>query len=479
MAQLSLAEGTRENLIISELRTIFGRLFGMDASEIVVDIPFLELGADSLFLLQASHAVQDKFGVRVPFRMLLDDCPTIETLALHLQQALPASFALSSPKPQPEVVPVQPQPAVIVQPVVPQVAPTPQPQSNGDYTVESIVREQLRLMAQQLELLGAQPPSQLTSQATAEAAITEVATQTEPEPVATDTGNRIEPEVFVPYRPIQTGGQSGLTARQRQHLDELIERLSRKTRRSKELMGNYRAVFADNRASAGFRQLWKEMFYPLAIERGIGSHVWDVDGNEYVDLTTGFGALIFGHTPHFVTDALQAQIEKGIQLGWQSPLAGECARLISELTGVERVAFCNSGTEAVMSALRLARTRTGRTKVVLFESSYHGTFDGVLVKRGEEGTMRAVPVSPGVPLHMIENVLCLKYGSAESLDVLRGCAHELAAVLIEPLQSRRPDMQPKEFLHELRTITTEAGAALIFDEVVCGFRFHPGGAQAI
>ncbi|HKG81231.1 MAG TPA: amino acid adenylation domain-containing protein, partial [Pyrinomonadaceae bacterium] len=489
MAQLSLAEGTRENLIISELRTIFGRLFGMDASEIVVDIPFLELGADSLFLLQASHAVQDKFGVRVPFRMLLDECPTIETLAVHLGQALPAGFTLSSPRPQPELSQVQAQQTVDEQPVIHEVqlvAPLPElePQPNGDYTLETIVREQLRLMSQQLELLGVAQPV-IASVPTPAEPLPKPAVQpkkTVQEPAVADTGNRIEPEVFVPYQPVRIGGQAGLSARQRQHLDELIERLSRKTRRSKELMGNYRAVLADNRASAGFRQLWKEMFYPLAIERGIGSHVWDVDGNEYVDLTTGFGALIFGHTPQFVTDALQAQIEKGIQLGWQSPLAGECARLISELTGVERVAFCNSGTEAVMSALRLARTRTGRTKLVLFESSYHGTFDGVLVKRGEmdaEGTMRAVPVSPGVPLHMIENVTCLKYGSAESLEILRGCAHELAAVLIEPLQSRRPDMQPKEFLHELRKITTEAGAALIFDEVVCGFRFHPGGAQAI
>ena len=524
MAKLSLSEETRENLIISELRTIFGRLFGMEASEIVVDTPFLELGADSLFLLQASHAIQEKFGVRVPFRMLLDECPTIETLAVHVERGLPAGFTLSSPKPQTEishvnqVVPVPSQQTVNVQPVSHQVAvpiqqpvavlpklleSTPlyeqsnQPKSNDDHTLETIVREQLLLMSQQLELLSgesaravavAQPviaPSPTPAEPLPQPANTQVAMQPEKaseESAATDADNRIEPEVFVPYQPVRLGGQPGLSARQQQHLDELIERLSRRTRRSKELMGNYRAVLADNRATAGFRQLWKEMFYPLAIERGIGSRVWDVDGNEYVDLTTGFGALIFGHTPHFVTEALQAQIEKGIQLGWQSPLAGEAARLISELTGVERVAFCNSGTEAVMSALRLARTRTGRTKLALFENSYHGTFDGVLVKRGEmdaEGTMRAVPVAPGVPLHMIENVMVLKYGSAESLEILRGCAHELAAVLIEPLQSRRPDVQPKEFLHELRKITAKAGAALIFDEVVCGFRFHPGGAQAL
>jgi glutamate-1-semialdehyde aminotransferase len=134
-----------------------------------------------------------------------------------------------------------------------------------------------------------------------------------------------------------------------------------------------------------------------------------------------------------------------------------------------------------MTALRLARAVTGRDKIALFEGCYHGTFDGVLVRGDQtpDGKLRAVPMAPGVPAHMIENVLLLKYNSPESIEILKAHAHELAAVLIEPPRSRRPDVQPKEFLHELRRLTSASGAALIFDEVVTGFRFHPGGAQAM
>src|SRR5262249_48004222 len=153
----------------------------------------------------------------------------------------------------------------------------------------------------------------------------------------------------------------------------------------------------------GFRLLWKEMQYPLFVERGAGSRVWDVDGNEYVDLTMGFGALLFGHSPAFVIEALEKQIKRGIQLGGSSLLAARSAEAICELTGSERASFCNSGTEAVMSALRLARCVTGRSKIAIFEGAYHGTFDGVMARgeRFEDGRLRAIPLAPGVPQYMI------------------------------------------------------------------------------
>lgn len=163
--------------------------------------------------------------------------------------------------------------------------------------------------------------------------------------------------------------------------------------------------------------------------------------------------------------------------GPQTSLAGEVAQLISELTGMERVTFCNSGTEAVMTAVRLARTVTNRQKIVVFAGSYHGHFDGTL---GIAQTERpnAVPIAPGVMPGMVADVLVLDYGKPESLEVLQAHAHELAAVLVEPVQSRRPDLQPQEFLQQLRKLTQESGIALIFDEMITGFRLHPGGAQA-
>ncbi|HEY2964359.1 MAG TPA: amino acid adenylation domain-containing protein, partial [Pyrinomonadaceae bacterium] len=217
------------------------------------------------------------------------------------------------------------------------------------------------------------------------------------------------------------------------------------------------------------------------VEEALGSKIQDVDGNEYLDITMGFGSLLFGHSPDFVTNALQQQVAEGMQLGPQSHLAGRVAKLVCELTGVERVTFCNSGTEAVMTALRLARTVTGRTKIAMFTGSYHGTFDGTLARaeRGADGKLRAVPLAPGVPPSMIEDVMILTYGAPESLEEIRQHASELAAVLVEPLQSRRPDNRPSEFLQELRRITEQSGTTLILDEVVSGFRLHPGGAQVL
>src|SRR5205085_9928222 len=136
-------------------------------------------------------------------------------------------------------------------------------------------------------------------------------------------------------------------------------------------------------------------------------------------------------------------------------------------------------TEAVMTALRLARTVTGRQRIALFIGSYHGSFDGVLARaRNSNGTLQAIPLAPGVPPLTLEDVLVLKYDSPESLDLIKAHANDLAAVLVEPVQSRRPDLQPKEFLQELRAVTERIGSALIFDEVIRGFRIHPGGCQA-
>ena len=218
------------------------------------------------------------------------------------------------------------------------------------------------------------------------------------------------------------------------------------------------------------------MVYPIATDRAAGSKLWDVDGNEYVDLTNGFGLNFFGWSPDFVTEAVKAQLDKGIEIGPQTPLAGRVAKLITEFTNTERVAFCNTGSEAVMTAMRLARTVTGRSTIAIFAGGYHGTFDEVIVKGTPK--LKSLPAAPGIMTSMFENILVLDYGTPESLQVLRDRADELAAVMVEPVQSRRPELQPKEFLQEVRKLTAENGAALIFDEVVTGFRVHPGGAQA-
>lgn len=264
-----------------------------------------------------------------------------------------------------------------------------------------------------------------------------------------------------------------------QHLENFIARYTNKTKISKQLAQAYRSVLADRRGSAGFRLAIKEMVYPIIGKYASGSKLWDIDGNEYIDLVMGFGVNLFGHNPSFIKEAIEERLEQGIHIGPQSDLAGEVAQLFCELTGMERVAFSNTGTEAVMTALRLARATTGRQKIAMFAGSYHGHFDGTLVKRQKlDGNLAVVPSFPGVSLNTALDALVLDYGDLNSLEVIKSYKHELAAVLVEPIQDIRPDLQPQEFLSQLRQITQELGIALIFDEMLTGFRIDLRGAQA-
>ncbi len=492
--QMAVAPG-RENEIIATLKTIVSEMSGIRPSDIDLDTTFIEMGAESLFMLQASQSITEKLGVKVPFRLLMEEYPTLRSLAAYIDQKLPAPAPVEMvqpavPEPTQEPLPLSPPPPV-AQPValpLPAIPTPPQNLAAGSSALEQIVAQQLQLMQQQLDMMRARqarPAAQVAAPVavpvtTTQPAAPQVVPQVVPEssPIVT---TKTEEQPFVPFRQINKPAPSALTAQQQRHLDALIERVSRKTQRSKQLTQEYRPYFADSREVAGFRSLWKEIQYLVIAEQALGSKIRDVDGNEYLDITMGFGSLLFGHSPAFVTAALQHQVAHGVQLGPQSQLAGRVAKLVSELTGVERVSFCNSGTEAVMTALRLARTVTGRTKIAMFTGSYHGTFDGTLARaeRSADGKLRTVPLAPGVPPSMIEDVMILTYGAPESLEEIRQHAGELAAVLVEPLQSRRPDNRPSEFLKELRRITEQSGTALILDEVVSGFRLHPGGAQVL
>lgn len=261
------------------------------------------------------------------------------------------------------------------------------------------------------------------------------------------------------------------------YLAEFIDRYTHRTAKSKHLTQKHRSVMADPRVSEGFISAIKELVYPIVGQRSQGCRLWDVDGNEYVDLTMGLGVNLLGHNPEFVRDAIAAQLTQGIQIGPQSELAGEVASLICELTGVERVAFSNTGTEAVMTAIRLARAVTGRSKIAMFAGSYHGHSDGTLVKAvGEK--WQSVAITPGIPAVLAQETLVLPYDKPEALEQIKLYASELAAVLVVPVQTNRPNLQPRTFLHQLRQLTTECDIPLIFDEMVTGFRIHPGGAQA-
>lgn len=273
------------------------------------------------------------------------------------------------------------------------------------------------------------------------------------------------------------GDRHRTTPQQQDFLRDFFAAYAKRTARSKAFAQEHRQHLADPRVVTGFHPVWKEIVYPIVTVRSRGARLWDVDGNEYLDLLNGFGSILFGHSPEFLTAAVREQLEQGIEIGPQTPLAGEVAKLFCELTGNERVSFANTGSEAVMAALRIARTVTGRDKVVMFEGSYHGIFDEVLARPGAHGV--GSPASPGVPPAHVGEMIVLPYGEAASLEAIEQLGGRLAGVLVEPVQGRHPDLQPREFLVRLREITRASGAALILDEVVTGFRSHPGGIQAL
>lgn len=257
----------------------------------------------------------------------------------------------------------------------------------------------------------------------------------------------------------------------------MFQRLTEKNRLTKQHTQEYRKSFALNRNTAGFSKEMKEVVYTLVSDRSEGPYIYDIDGNEYIDLTMGFGSILFGHNYLPVRKVIEEQLNKNWSVGPISPLAGILSNEISKATGVERVAFFNSGTEAVMVAMRIAKAITKKKYVVFFKGSYHGTFDSLLSLKNDPVTNLAKEIVPGVTQSMLNESYLLEYGSEKSLDFIKKHKDEIAAILTEPVQSRNPVFQPREYLHELRKITEENNIALIFDEVITGFRIGIGGSQ--
>ncbi len=453
------ASPQRRASLANQIRTTIKELSGIAIESDTTS--FMELGFDSLFLTQASQAFQGTFGVKITFRQMLSDLSSVEALAAYLDQNLPAETTASAPSASPAVEP----PRAVSMP------------SGTGTPLEQMLATQLQLMQM---MLSQQQPRAVAATAPAKDALLPAKWPNNKPPAPQGgAGAGQQFKRFGPYKPVEKGEKGGLTDRQQKALDGLIARTVTKTGKSKAYTAEHRPHFADPRAVSGFKSNWKEIVYPIVSARSKGSKIWDLDGQEYVDITMGFGTYFFGHSPDWIMDALKAQLEVGVEIGPQSPLAGDVARLVCEFTGMDRATFCNTGSEAVMAAIRLARTVTGRKRIVYFTGDYHGMFEEVLVRGAWiEGEYRSQPIAPGMPANLAENVLVLEYGAPESLEIIRKHANEIAAVVIEPVQSRHPDLQPKEFMHEVRAITARHDAALIFDEVVTGFRCHPGGAQA-
>ncbi|RKH43262.1 polyketide synthase [Corallococcus sicarius] len=501
---VSTAPVPRAERLVPTLRNLFEELSGLELADADAGASFLELGLDSLVLTQAALAVQKQFGVKVTFRQLLEEVASLGQLAAYLDGRMPPEAAPAA-APAPAPVSAAPSaPAQLAANILAQQhvaapalgAPVFQAAPSAPAgTLQAVIEQQLRLMTQQLSLLSGQPAAAqapvaaLAPVAVAPAAPVVAPVASTPAPVAAPAAAAAdEPELKGPVKydvkkafgaiaRISLAPKDALTPRQQTFLEDFTRRYNAKTQGSKRSAQENRSQLSDPRVVTGFRPLLKELIYPLVVNRSKGSQLWDVDGNQYLDALNGFGSVMFGHAPDFITQAVHRQVDDGYELGPMHPLAGEVAKLVCEFTGADRAALCNTGSEAVMGALRIARTVTGRSTVAIFAGSYHGIFDEVLV-RGTK-SLRTVPAAPGIMAGAVQDVLVLDYGTPESLEILRSRADSLAAIMVEPVQSRRPDFQPREFLHQLRDLTQKSGSVYIFDEVITGFRMHPGGAQAV
>jgi glutamate-1-semialdehyde aminotransferase/acyl carrier protein len=475
----------RKDILIDKLKEIFEDAAGIEIDVAASGLSFIEIGFDSLSLTQIATNLKKIFNVPVTFRKLFEEYNSLELLAAYLDKNLPTDVF------QPQVAPAV-NPAFqhgetngTVQHTIQhhtQIIPSgnniPVAGLGSNDIAISLISQQLQLLASQLTLIqGNTPAAQAPAPQTYNApAVTPVKSLLS---LAADFTQEEQVELKKPFGAtarIEKQVQ-GLTEKQSAFLKDLIEKYNEKTKGSKAQTQKDRSYMADPRVVSGFRPLTKEIVYPLVVNRSKGSRVWDIDGNEYIDALNGFGSNFLGYQTDILKQAVLDQVEKGYEIGPQHELAGEVCKLICEFTNFDRSALCNTGSEAVLGAMRIARTVTGRSLIVAFNGSYHGINHEVIVRGTKK--LKTVPAAPGIMPEVVQNMLILDYGTEESLKIIAERAHELAAVLVEPAQSRRPDFRPIEFLKRVREITRQSETVLIFDEVITGFRMHPGGAQAM
>ncbi len=221
---------------------------------------------------------------------------------------------------------------------------------------------------------------------------------------------------------------------------------------------------------------------PIFFDHGHGAYIWDVDGNRYIDYVLSWGPLLLGHAHPAVVSAIAEQAQRGTSFGAPTELETELARLVIELVpSIEQIRFVNSGTEATMSALRLARAATGRRLIVKFNGCYHGHADMLLVQAGSGVATLGLPDSPGVPPGVAAETITVEYNDLDAIAALFAArGSEIAAVIVEPIAANMGFVLPKPgFLSGAREIAQQHGAIFILDEVMTGFRVAPGGAQAL
>ncbi|MEM7453214.1 MAG: amino acid adenylation domain-containing protein [Planctomycetota bacterium] len=503
-----------DSLVLTQTATALKKEFAMDVTfrQLLEETPNVDTLADFL----DSNLPAGKF---MPEEVATDpDTATAQPAApAPVAQSPHASVAAEPAQVQnfaPSTNNASPVPAIATAPAQTQLAPVqvspiqqmslPPATGNG---AQAIIQGQLQLMAAQLQVLSGTPvqnnvavqqpaavpaPNQTPTQTALQQPQLEQATpasqQEAPQQQSTAAAPEQTPSLEAapanddqPKKKTFGAGarvalnDGTLNDEQQSALDEIIRMHNEMTPKSKAYAQQHRAYMADPRTVSGFRPNMKEMTHPIVVDKSKGVYLWDIDGNEYIDYTCGFGSNFLGHGHDITIEAISEQVQLDYAIGPQSPLAGEVANLFCEVTGNERMAFANTGSEAVLGCTRLARAATGRNLVVMFNGDYHGILDEVIVRGSKK--RKSFPAATGIPKEHVGNTLILDYGTDESLQIIKDNMDDIAAVLVEPVQSRKPELQPRAFLQELRRMTENEPTALIFDEVISGLRIAAGGAQ--
>ncbi|MBB6498129.1 polyketide synthase [Pedobacter cryoconitis] len=444
----------RKDTLIEKIKHLLENASGIEMDGVTPNQSFIEIGLDSLLLTQVAITLKKEFSLPITFRQLNEEYATIGALAVYIDQNLPEEITSA--------------------PAIQQINQTVQ--STGFAPADTplgLIAQQLQLLTRQVELMSGAAPVSLANATTPSPVLVQ------PVKPTAELSAEEQAEIKKPFGATARIEKNAaeLKPEQREFLDQLTKQYNQKTAASKAYTQKHRSYMADPRVVSGFKPYTKEIVYSIVANKSLGSHLWDIDGNEYIDALNGFGSNLLGYQHPILKNAILEQVEKGYEIGPQHELAGEVSKLICEFTGFDRAALCNTGSEAVLGAMRIARTVTGRSLIVAFSGSYHGINDEVIIRGTKK--LKSFPAAPGIMPEAVQNMLILDYGTDEALNIIRERANEIAAVLVEPVQSRRPEFQPVDFLKEVRKITLQSETVLIFDEVITGFRAHQGGAQAL
>jgi len=421
-----------EKSIEEIIREILEDSSGISLKGINSNATFIDIGLDSLFLTQVALSIQKKTSVKVTFRQLNEELNSIAALSDYIEQNISVEI----------------QSKLTIE--------TDKPEFNN---LSDIIQKLKLSDGDDYKNIAEKVAEFIENQKT------------------NKTNYQAESKPFGAIARIETKKEEILNPEIENFLKNFIEKYNKRTLNSKLYTQKYRNQLADPRVVTGFKPYNKEITYQIVVKKSKGCYLWDLDGNKYIDILNGFGSNFFGYANKTINREIKKVLKSGYEIGPQHYLTGEVVKLICELTGQERAALCNTGSEAVLGLIRIARTITGKSKIVMFNGSYHGINDEVIVRGG--ANLKSYPAAPGVPHEAVQNALVLDYGDANALEIIEKNADEIAAVLVEPVQSRRPEFRPYEFLKELRNVTAKNEIVYIFDEVITGFRMHQAGIQGI